>query len=224
MWLQLHGKTGQHDYYYDIKRQAFPSGAARSNEFSQVSRHNNRTAVVTQSTDPPPATRTEAYWSNMTIELPHDVIEHLKYGYKYDTKPYMIRSVILSQFATMWHDKARVHKYAYDTADGSMLFVHPARLRSFLAIVDSRFQGGLRIGWHGTKSIPSIAADVTGFNMKYSSNPRNGSLYGRGIYMGFDDHTLRILMWSRPVRQATSSWPYRAGTRTLCATVRSTTS
>ena len=29
MWLQLHGKTGQHDYYYDIKRQAFTSGTAR---------------------------------------------------------------------------------------------------------------------------------------------------------------------------------------------------
>ena len=122
------------------------------------------------------------------MELPQDVIEHLKYGYKYDTKPYMIRSVILSQFTTMWYDKASVHKYVYDTADGSMLFVHPARLRSFLAIVDARFQGGLRIGWHGTKSIPFIAADVTGFNMKYSSNPRNGSMYGSGIYMGFDDH------------------------------------
>ena len=183
MWLQLHGKTGRHDYYYDMKR-----GGARSNEFFQVSRHNNRTAVVTQSIDPPAATRTEAYWSSMTLELSNDVMNHLKYGYKYDTKPYMIRSVIFSQFAALWHDMARVHKYDYDTTDGSMLFVHPARLSSFLAIVDSRFHGGLRVGWHGTKSIPSIATDVTGFNMKYSHTPRNGSMYGSGIYIGFDDH------------------------------------
>ena len=188
MWLQLHGKTGQHDYYYAIKRQASPSGAARSKEFVQVSRHNNRSAVVTQSKGPVAATRDEAYWSDMTIQLKKQDIEDLKGSYNYDSSPYMIRSVILSQFAEMWHKNAKQHNHTYDTADGSMLFVHPARLRSFLTIVETRFNGGLRVGWHGTKCIPSIAADATGLNMKFASKPQNGSLYGSGLYVGFDDH------------------------------------
>ena len=34
----------------------------------------------------------------------------------------------------------------------------------------------------------SIAAEATGLNMMFASNPQNGSLYGSGLYVGFDDH------------------------------------
>lgn len=178
-WREIH--TGRSNYCYDVLLAEDRLG------LTQISRHKLTRREIQWVT--PKSFPSEDYWSSMVVTFSKDELCMLKDSYNWGATPYLHYSPELSMLATEWHMHAPMDKkFVYDAASPSIIVVSPAKFRIFLDIIDTRFNGTVRMALHGTMAAASVAEDPNGFNRRFASSGEraNGSAFGEGIYLGFD--------------------------------------
>lgn len=174
-WLQLHGSGGAYNYYYTLN-------LLSDGSITQKSKHNQRVATISNNAS---IKITDEHWSSMTLQLTQEQLGDLKIKYSYDKDSYLFRSKTLSRLGNALHKFIPSNKHTFDSDIGSMMIVNGARFRTFLHMIENRFNGGIRFCVHGTPSIAEIAKDPNGFNLTFAGKT-HGSAYGPGIYLAFD--------------------------------------
>ena len=176
-WREVH--PGRSHYCYDV--------SLVEDRLSQISRHKHHRREIQWVT--PKSFPSEDYWSSMVVTFSKAELLNLKNSYNWGASPYLHYSPELSMLATEWHVHAPTNKkFVYDAASPSIIVVSPAKFRIFLDIIETRFNGTVRMALHGTMAAASVAEDPNGFNRRFASSGEraNGAAFGEGIYLGFD--------------------------------------
>lgn len=192
-WIDLHGSP----HFYDVKICWNSNPSIRSIPLNgkyvniqQTSRHANRTAEIKHMA-PVVGMDHAAHWNSMVGNISQKEMDTLLTDYAYDGASYAIPSKIFDKLADKWHEHSIIPTTPY-TYDGSLLSVHPAKLKLFLQHIMGRYKGSFRPVLHGTGQIVSILEDPNGFDLGYAHHQKqgvtiSGSVYGHGIYLGLDD-------------------------------------
>ena len=185
-WILLHRTP----HCYDVSvKWSNPAQLGAYDSIKQMSRHQKREAVI-QSMDADFRINNKfAFWNSLVYSLTDSDFQHLytKYDYGSNTS-YTIQSKSLDNLATMWHSMAMIDKRVYEQ---SMFCINPTKIKAFIDRLKSHYFGVFRIGLHATDAIVPILEK--GFDMAYvqqivPNQHMNGAAFGKGIYLGWDDH------------------------------------